>query len=104
MNWRGVIRPEVEQDVAEAASWYESRQAGLGTEFLKEVIRVWDELEVNPLLNSRRHPRKNIRWRYPERFPYRVIYEVVEGEQTVIVAAVLHAARHDRHWQQRVEG
>jgi mRNA-degrading endonuclease RelE of RelBE toxin-antitoxin system len=55
------------------------------------------------LLNARRHPRKNIRWRYPERFPYRVIYEIVEREQTVIVAAVLHAARHDRHWQQRVK-
>jgi toxin ParE1/3/4 len=56
------------------------------------------------LLNSRRHPRKNIRWRYPERFPYRVIYEVIEADQMVIVAAVLHAARHDRHWQQRFAG
>jgi plasmid stabilization system protein ParE len=45
--------------------------------------------------------RKNIRWQYPERFPYRVIYEVLED--TVVIAAVLHAARHDRHWQKRVE-
>jgi plasmid stabilization system protein ParE len=102
MNWRVVIRPEVEQDVAEAAIWYESRQTGLGVEFVEEIIRVWDALAENPLLNSRRHPRKNIRWRYPDRFPYRVIYEVVEAEQTVIVAAVLHAARHDRYWQSRV--
>ena len=41
-------------------------------------------------------------WRYPERFPYRVIYEVDEVGQTVKVAAVLHAARHDRHWKKRV--
>jgi mRNA-degrading endonuclease RelE of RelBE toxin-antitoxin system len=54
------------------------------------------------LLNARRHPRKNIRWRYPERFPYRIIYEVIEAEQVVIVAAVIHAARHDRHWQSRI--
>ena len=103
MNWRVVIRPEVEQDVAEASSWYESRQAGLGAEFVEEIIQVWEAIKANPLLNSRRHPRKNIHWRYPERFPYRVIYEIVEAERTVIVAAVLHAARHDRHWQQRVE-
>ncbi|MGA2243003.1 MAG: hypothetical protein ABSH11_13340 [Verrucomicrobiota bacterium] len=43
MNWRVVIRPEVEQDVVEAAIWYESRQPGLGVEFVEEVIRVWDE-------------------------------------------------------------
>jgi hypothetical protein len=63
MNWRVVIRPEVERDVEEAASWYESKQAGLGAEFVEEVIQVWDALAENPLLNARRHPRKNIRWR-----------------------------------------
>lgn len=55
-----------------------------------------------PLLNCRRHHTKNIRWRYSDRFPYRVIYEVNETDQTVKVAAVLHAARHDQHWKKRV--
>lgn len=102
MNWVVEFRPEVEQDMAEAAAWYEARQPGLGSEFVEEVIRVWHALGDNPLLNCRRHPTKNIRWRYPERFPYRIIYEVLETERRVVVAAVLHAARHDRHWQRRV--
>jgi plasmid stabilization system protein ParE len=102
MSWRVEIRPEVESDVAEAARWYESQQSGLGAEFVEEIIRVWDGLTENPLLNARRHPRKNIRWRYPERFPYRVIYEVSEDEHSVVVAAVLHAARDDKHWWQRI--
>jgi toxin ParE1/3/4 len=102
MNWRVVIRPEVELDMAEAAAWYETRQPGLGGEFLEEVIRVWDDLAENPLLNARKHPRKDIRWKYPDRFPFRVIYQVDESGQTVIIAAVLHAARHDRHWQRRL--
>lgn len=101
MKWRLEFRPEVEQDMVEAAAWYEARQPGLGAEFVEEIIQVWHALAENPLLNSRRHPVKNIRWRYPERFPYRIIYEVVESQQTVIVAAVLHAARQDRHWQKR---
>jgi toxin ParE1/3/4 len=96
MNWRVEFRPEVETDVAEA------RQSGLGTEFVEEIIRVWEVLAENPQLGCCRHPSKNIHWRYPDRFPYRVIYEVNEPEQTVIVAAVLHAARHDREWQRRV--
>jgi plasmid stabilization system protein ParE len=102
MNWRVEFRPEVESDVAEAAAWYEARQTGLGAEFVEEIIGVWEALAENPLLHCRRHPTKNIRWRYPDRFPYRVIYEVVESERTVIVAAVLHAARHDRHWRERL--
>jgi toxin ParE1/3/4 len=102
MSWRVVIRPEVEQDVAEAAAWYETRQPGLGGEFVEEVIRVWDALAENPLLSTRKHPRKDIRWRYPDRFPFRVIYHVDEISRTVIIAAVLHAARHDRHWQRRL--
>jgi len=102
MNWRVEFALEVERDVAEAAEWYESRQSGLGVKFIEEIIRVWDALADNPLLASRRHPTKNIRWRYPEQFPYRVIYEVDEAGQTVRVAAVLHAARHDRHWKKRV--
>ena len=102
MSWRVVVRPEVERDVAEAAAWYDSQQAGLGGEFREEVIQVFDALAANPLLHSRRHPRKDIRWRYPDHFPYRVIYEVHETGHVVIVAAILHAARHDRHWQQRV--
>jgi len=102
MNWRVEFAPEVERDVAEAADWYEARQSGLGAQFVEEVIRVWDALADNPLLDCRRHPNKNIRWHYPERFPYRIIYEVNEAERVVRVAAVLHAARHDEHWKKRV--
>jgi len=74
----------------------------LGNEFRTEVLQVLDALAINPLLSSRQHPRKDIRWRYPERFPYRLIYEVQEAEQVVVIAAVFHAARHDRHRQRRV--
>ena len=102
MNWRVEFRPEVEEDLTEAAERYESRQPGLGVEFVEEIIRVWESLAANPLLNCRRHPTKNIRWRYPDRFPYRVIYEVIEAEQTVVVATVLHAARQNSHWQRRL--
>lgn len=102
MNWRVVLRPEALNDIEAAADWYETRCQGLGDEFIKEVLSVLDQLAENPLIYCRRHPRKNIRWRYPERFPYRIIYEVQEAEHTVVVAAVLHAAQHDGLWRKRI--
>jgi toxin ParE1/3/4 len=102
VSWRIVVRPEVEQDLTDAAGWYDAQRPGLGSEFIQEVFQTWDALSENRFLNSRRHPSKNIRWRFPERFPYRVIYEVLEENQTVVVAAVLHAARQDKIWKERV--
>ena len=102
MNWRVWVRPEAESDIVEAAAWYETHRDGLGKEFIEEILVVLNALALNPLVSCRRHPSKNIRWRYPERFPYRVIYEVLEYDEIVVVVAILHAARHDRHWRDRV--
>ena len=101
MKWEVVARPQAEDDVMEAARWYDAKLTGLGDEFIEEVLNVFDALEENPLLHCRRHPTKNIRWRYPKRFPYRIIYQVIEEERLVVVAAVIHAARHDRVWRRR---
>ncbi len=102
MKWQVVARPQAEDDILDAAQWYDSKQAGLGNNFVEEVLAVLDALAINPLLHCRQHPTKNIRWRYPKRFPYRVIYEVIEEERLVIIAAVIHAARHDRVWRDRI--
>jgi plasmid stabilization system protein ParE len=102
MSWTVVVRPEAGDDVTEAAAWYDQHQEGLGAQFVEAVIEVYDALAVNPHLNSRRHPRKNVRWRFPDRFPYRVVYEIFEAEQLVVVAGVIHAARHSRQWKQRL--
>lgn len=80
------------------------RQPGLGLRFVEAVFEVCDSLADNPCLNARRHPTKDIRWRYPARFPYRIIYEIEEARHEVVVLAVLHAARHERHWQTRSGG
>ncbi|MCW1921537.1 type II toxin-antitoxin system RelE/ParE family toxin [Luteolibacter arcticus] len=101
MSWQVEFRPEVEEDVAEAARWYEAREADLGDDFIAELIEVWNRLTDDPFTGSHRHRKTFVRWRYPERFPYRVVYQVDEERHFVLVIAVLHAARHDRHWKAR---
>ena len=58
MSWRLEFAPEVEKDVSEAANWYETRQSGLGVQFVEEVIRVWDALTENPLVSNLRQSRR----------------------------------------------
>jgi mRNA-degrading endonuclease RelE of RelBE toxin-antitoxin system len=99
--WKVVFSFRVRDDVAAAAAWYESKRVGLGSAFVDDVIQVWHELAVNPLLAARKHPTKNLHWRYPERFPYRIIYEVDDGLRTVLVLRVVHAARSDAAWRGR---
>ncbi len=102
MSWNVEFRPEVRDDIAEAAGWYEAREPGLGGEFTDEVIALWKQLTKNPLIGSGRDPTTGVRWRYPERFPYRVIYEVDEVQRCVLVVAVLHAAREGIQWRTRL--
>lgn len=104
MSWNVVVLPEVYSDLGAAVGWYESKQEGLGARFINEVLDLWTELEINPLLNSKRHPSRNVRWRYPKRFPYKVIYIVDENTESVVVAAVLHAARHEKALMKRIQG
>jgi plasmid stabilization system protein ParE len=95
-----VVRPEVDDDLLAAEKRYEERQPGLGREFLQAVRKVMARLPRNPLLFRIRHRRLQVRWAYSCRFPYKIVFRVIG--QTVVVYAVLHAARHDRHWKARV--
>jgi plasmid stabilization system protein ParE len=97
--WHVMFSFRVRDDVDSAETWYEEKQAGLGRAFIDEVVQVWKGLADNPHLAARKHPAKNLRWRYPERFPYRIIYEVDESNRTVLVLAVVHAAREDSVWR-----
>lgn len=100
MNYRLIVRPEVDADLLEAEKWYEEREAGVGREFLQATRQKMIQLPGNPFLYRMRYRRKQIRWTYPSRFPYRISFRVIDD--TVVIYAVIHAARHDREWRQRV--
>ena len=87
----------------DASRWYDAQQAGLGRDFTEAAVEVLKSLAENPYLNARRDRRRQVRWRLLKPFPYRVVYEVCESDQLVKVAAILHSARHDRHWRRRLD-
>ena len=94
------ILPVAIADIAEAARWYEGQREGLDAEFALEVNATVDSLADQALHFRVRYRRKNVRWTFPRRFPYRICY-CVEAP-AVHVFAVVHAARHHREWKRRL--
>ena len=100
MNFQLELRPQVEADIADAAGWYDSRQRGLGTDFARAIRDSIEEILRDPFRPRIRDRARQIRWVLPRRFPYRIVFRAVQG--TVIIYAVLHSARRDRHWRRRI--
>jgi toxin ParE1/3/4 len=91
------VLPAAIADIVESARWYADQREGLDAEFALEVNGTIDSLAEQALFFRVRYRRKNVRWTFPRRFPYRICYYV--EAQTVHVFAVVHAARHDREWK-----
>ena len=97
---RLIVRPEAEADITEAALWYEERATGLGVELVGEIGSAIRRATETPLIFPLLRRSPEVRRVLTRRFPYRVFF-IVRGE-VVVVFALVHAARHDRHWRGRL--
>jgi plasmid stabilization system protein ParE len=91
------LRPEAEEDLAEAAAWYETQQAGLGSRFLDEVLAALATVADMPFMNAIIYRKTRRAWM--RRFPFGIFYQV--ESDGVIVIAIIHGSRHPRRWQGR---
>ena len=91
------IRPEAEQDMREAYSWYEQQMPGLGANFLLYIDAQLRSLQRNPLQYPVVH--QEVRRCLVRRFPYGIFYMV--EDKRVVVLAVFHAKRDPKSWQER---
>jgi len=85
------VLPEAEEELAEAAEWYEAKRQGLGVELVLHVQHAFDEIlqapETSPLWQAAR-PYRKLAMR---RFPYVIMFTV--DDETVEVLAVAHTKR-----------
>ena len=98
MSYTLRVRPEAEEDLAEARRWYEGQREGLGDEFLESAEKVLDRIEKMPEIHVIVY--KGVRKAVLRRFPYVTYYRIVEEE--VEVLAVVHGRRDPSHWRSRV--
>lgn len=96
--YRLVILPVAKQDIKEAASWYESKQKGLGKRFVLHVREKLNSLKKHPYNFVNRYD--ETRTAVFDVFPFMAHYNVDESGKTIIIAAVLHTSRNPEIWME----
>ena len=98
MKYTVIIRPEAEDDLEEAFSWYEDKRRGLGYDFLLQVDAGINFIKRNPEAHPIEY--KGMRRHLTKRFPYKIIYFI--EEEKVIVLAVIHGKRSPNFIRKRI--
>ncbi len=81
--WQLSYRPEVENDVVDAVTWYDAKRTGLGDEFLLEYLAAIRRIRDNPLLFS--IAANGLRPCRLKRFSFLIHFDV-DGNDILIVA------------------
>ena len=95
-----IFRPAAVEDLVAAVAWYETHATGLGEDLIDAILVAVRRAQGNPELFRVVHRDGNIRRVIANRFPYRIFFSV--DRDTLYVHAVLHGARHDRRWIERL--
>ena len=94
-----IYHPEVEADLVEAALFYESREAGLGSDFLNLFDAAVAVIAEAPERWAVVDEEERIRRYHMRRFPFSVEYRIVP--QGVQILTVKHGRRHPNHGRER---
>ena len=95
---RVIFTPEADDDVAGSYDWYESREPGLGEDFLRSVeacvrgIQRHPEMYPAAIDEFRRAPIR--------RFPFEIFYELTVDSITIY--SVFHCSQDPQKWRERL--
>lgn len=91
------LLPEAEEELRDAARFYEAEQQGLGRALIQEVRRACQFVAEHPLA-ARVEP-SEVRVRTIARFPCRIYYRATADE--ILVIAIGHLRRRPGFWRSR---
>ncbi len=93
------FHPSAKSEFNEAIVYYEECQSGLGEEFAKEIFSTIQRILQFSEAWSRLS--KNTRRCLTRRFPYGVIYQILDEE--ILVVAVMQLNRKPEYWKTRIK-
>lgn len=90
--------PEADQEMLEAARYYQSLSSGLGDDYLAEVEHAVQSIALSP----RTWPvlEGDFRRRLVKRFPFGVIYRI--EPDIIVIIAVAHLRKKPGYWKKRI--
>lgn len=93
-----IFHPLAEQELVDAATYYEQQKRGLGLEYLQEVENAVNFLIRYPEAGSK--VRGSVRRLVLPKFPYSLLYRILEDGQ-IRILAVAHHRRRPQYWLKR---
>ena len=97
MKERIFLQP-AEEEMLEAAQYYEEQSRGLGGAFLEEIEHTITSIVTHP--QSGRKLSNNIQRRIARRFPFGVLYAV--EPDAIVIVAIMHLHRRPGYWKDRL--
>lgn len=90
--------PEADQEMIEAARYYQSLSSGLGDEYLAEVEHAVHSIASSPqtwpVLEG------DLRRRLIKRFPFGILYRIEPDK--ILIIAVAHLRKKPGYWKKRI--
>ena len=93
------FHPYAKTELNKAIDYYEAFQPGLGLEFAKECYLTIYRIIKYP--KAWAPLSKNTRRCLTNRFPYGIIYQILENE--VFIIAVMHLNKKPNYWKERTK-
>lgn len=93
-----IFLPEAEEEMYEAARYYESQASGLGVDYLSEVERAVASIAKSPMTWPKTE--RELRRRLVQRFPFGILYYIESKE--IVIVAVSHLKRSPGYWKKRI--
>ena len=87
-----------EEEMTEAAVFYEAASPRLGSDFLDDVRRVIDLVRGQPSIG--RNVGQGLRRMLLHKFPFSLIYAL--GAEEIVIVAVAHQKRRPDYWKGRL--
>ena len=99
MNYMLHVVEEAIEETAEAYSWYEDKQIGLGERFLAELENMFRLIQDKPFAFKQSY--RKVRIGILSTFPFMVIFTIKEEE--IVVHSVFHTSRNPTVWRKRMK-